>query len=88
MSALLQEIDEMDISQKVQVMDYLWSSLESSSGAYTPPEWHGQELARRVGTTKSYISKVENGVVTPSVGLFYRFINAIGMRVEVVNPLC
>ena len=47
MSALLQEIDEMDISQKVQVMDYLWSSLESSSGAYTPPEWHGQELARR-----------------------------------------
>jgi hypothetical protein len=47
MSALLQEIDEMDISQKVQVMDSLWSSLESSSGAYTPPEWHGQELARR-----------------------------------------
>jgi len=47
-----------------------------------------QELARRVGTTKSYISKVENGVITPSVGLFYRFINAIGMRVEVVNPLC
>ena len=47
MSALLQEIDEMDISQKVQVMGYLWSSLESSSGAYTPPEWHGQELARR-----------------------------------------
>ena len=47
MSALPQEIDEMDISQKVQVMDYLWSSLESSLGAYTPPEWHGQELARR-----------------------------------------
>ncbi len=47
MSALMQKIDEMDVSQKVQVMDYLWSSLEAASSAYAPPEWHGQELARR-----------------------------------------
>jgi DNA-binding XRE family transcriptional regulator len=46
-----------------------------------------EELARRTNTTKSYISKVENGVVTPSVGLFYRLINALGLRVEVVKPL-
>ena len=46
-----------------------------------------EELARRTNTTKSYISKVENGVVTPSVGLFYRIINALGLRVEVVKPL-
>lgn len=47
MLAEIQEIDEMDVSQKVQLMDYLWSSLESASGAYAPPEWHGRELARR-----------------------------------------
>ena len=46
-----------------------------------------EELARRTNTTKSYISKVENGVVTPSVGIFYRLINALGLRVEVVKPL-
>ncbi len=46
-----------------------------------------QEIARRTNTTKSYISKVENGIITPSVGFFYRFINAIGMRVEVVKPI-
>ena len=46
-----------------------------------------EELARRTNTTNSYISKVENGVVTPSVGLFYRLINALGLRVEVVKPL-
>ncbi|MBR4390083.1 MAG: helix-turn-helix transcriptional regulator [Prevotella sp.] len=45
------------------------------------------ELARRTNTSKSYISKVENGVVTPSVGVFYRLINALGLRVEVVKPL-
>ena len=47
MSAVMQKIDEMDVSQKVQVMDYLWSSLESASGEYAPPAWHGHELARR-----------------------------------------
>ena len=38
-------------------------------------------------STKSYISKVENGVIVPSVGAFYRIINALGMRVEVVKPI-
>jgi DNA-binding XRE family transcriptional regulator len=46
-----------------------------------------EELARRTNTPKSYISKVENGVVTPSVGVFYRFINALGLSVEIVKPL-
>ena len=45
------------------------------------------ELARRINSTKSYISKVENGVNVPSVGAFYRIINALGMRVEVVKPI-
>ncbi len=45
------------------------------------------ELARRTNTTKSYISKIENGVITPSVGAFYRIIGALGMRVEVVKPV-
>lgn len=45
------------------------------------------ELAKRINSTKSYISKVENGVITPSAGTFYRIINALGMRVEVVKPI-
>ena len=45
------------------------------------------ELARRTNTTKSYISKVENGIITPSVGMFYRIIAALGLRVEVVKPI-
>ncbi len=46
-----------------------------------------KELAERTQTTKSYISKIENGVIIPSVGVFYRIIAALGMRVEVVKPI-
>jgi transcriptional regulator with XRE-family HTH domain len=45
------------------------------------------ELAERINSTKSYISKLEKGHVTPSAGLFFSIINALGMRVEIVKPL-
>jgi DNA-binding XRE family transcriptional regulator len=45
------------------------------------------ELANRIGAEKSYISKIENGVVEPSVGTFYRIISALGLRVEIVKPI-
>ena len=44
------------------------------------------ELARRTQTTKSYISRIENGVIVPSVAVFYRMISALGMTVEIVKP--
>lgn len=45
------------------------------------------ELARRINSTKSYISRVENGLINPSAGMFYRIISALGMRVEIVQPI-
>ena len=44
------------------------------------------ELARRTQTTKSYISRIENGVFVPSVAVFYRMNSALGMTVEIVKP--
>ena len=44
------------------------------------------ELARRTGTTKSYVSRVENGIITPSVCMFYRMVNALGFRIDIVRP--
>lgn len=46
------------------------------------------ELARRIGSNKSYISKIENGYVEPSAGLFLRIISALGLRFEVSRPVC
>ena len=45
------------------------------------------ELAKRINSTKSYISNVENGIIVPSVCAFYRIINALGMIVELVNTI-
>ena len=44
------------------------------------------ELARRTNTSKSYISRIENGVIIPSVAVFYRLVAALGMSVEIVKP--
>lgn len=45
------------------------------------------ELAKRINATKSYISRIENGTISPSVGTFYRIMNALGLRVEIVKPI-
>ena len=44
-------------------------------------------LAKRVGTDKSYISKVEKGVIEPGASMFYRIIEALGMKIEIVKPI-
>ena len=46
------------------------------------------ELAAKLHVTKSYISRIENGLINPSVTVFYRIIDALGMRVEIVKPIC
>lgn len=44
-----------------------------------------QELAERVGAKKSYISRIENGHVEPSAGLFLNILNALGLAI--VQPV-
>jgi len=46
-----------------------------------------KELAERIGASKSYISRVENGTIEPSVGTFYRIINALGLNIEITKPI-
>jgi DNA-binding XRE family transcriptional regulator len=45
------------------------------------------ELAEKINSSKSYISKLEKGHINPSTGLFFTIINALGMRVEIVKPI-
>lgn len=45
------------------------------------------ELAKRINVTKSYISRVKKGLITPSVATLYQIMNALGMRIEVVKPI-
>ena len=45
------------------------------------------ELAKRTQTTKSYISRIENGLIIPSVAVFYRMVTALGMSVQIVKSI-
>ena len=45
------------------------------------------QLAENVGTDKSYISRIEKGAIEPGVGLFFRIIDALGLKVEIVKPM-
>lgn len=45
------------------------------------------ELAERVGTNKTYISKIENGIIEPGISTFCRIIEALGLKFEIVRPI-
>lgn len=45
------------------------------------------ELAKRINSTKSYISRIENGNIIPSASVFFRIISALGLRLEIVRPM-
>ena len=45
------------------------------------------ELAEKVGTNKSYISRIEKGAIEPGVGLFFRIVDALGLKMEIVKPM-
>lgn len=46
------------------------------------------DLARRAGTTQTYISRIERGAVSPSLTTLERLLHAMGRRLRVsVEPL-
>jgi DNA-binding XRE family transcriptional regulator len=44
------------------------------------------ELAKRIGSTKSHISRIENGKTDPKLNTFFGIIRALGLTVE-LNPI-
>ena len=45
------------------------------------------ELAKLLGTDKSYISRIEKGTTVPSVATFYRIAAALGRSVELIPAM-
>ena len=46
-----------------------------------------QDARKEAKMTQSELAERTQTVITPSVGVFYRIIAALGMRVEVVKPV-
>ena len=44
------------------------------------------ELAEKLGSNKSYISRIETGKTEPKISTFYRIASALGFAVE-LNPV-
>lgn len=42
---------------------------------------------KRIGANKSYISRIENGLIDPTISTIYSIINALGLRIEIVKPI-
>lgn len=40
------------------------------------------QLAKKIGADKSYISRIERGIIVPSVATLYRIVAAMGLRIE------
>lgn len=45
------------------------------------------ELARRIGSDRSYISRVESGQTEPKISTFYRIMNALNCNIEYTMSL-
>lgn len=66
---------------------YAWYMAQIIYEARKKEKVTQQELASRIGLNKSYISKIENGTIEPGVGTFYRIIDALGLRLDIVKPV-
>lgn len=42
------DIDRMDVAQRLELIGLLWDSIPDSPGALPVPEWHREELERRL----------------------------------------
>ena len=58
-----------------RLMFIVWDRLFMMQGS--KKKMTQTELAQKIGTNKSYISKIENGTIEPGVGVFLRILEAM-----------
>ena len=46
-------LQDMSLSDKLQVMETLWADLSKQKSGYTPPDWHGEILEERKKRVKN-----------------------------------
>lgn len=47
-SAAIPNIDELDVTARVELLGRVWDSLIESTGLPPLPAWHAREVARRI----------------------------------------
>lgn len=67
-----------DFGEAIAKVDIAFTLAEARRGSGVTQK----ELASRVGTTQSYIAKLERGDANPSIGRIGRLVAALGMRLS------
>ena len=79
-------IGAVGTQQRAKAMEEAWEEYNAQIllDARKAARLTQEEVARRTGTSKGYISRVERGLTIPTVATLYRLVGAMGMKIEIV----
>lgn len=85
---LAKEFGEIGTQLREEAISHAWEEYNAQVllDARKKAKLTQEELARRIGADKGYISRIERGLTVPTVSTLYRIAAAMGLTVE-LRPL-
>lgn len=83
---LEQEFGPIDSDSRKSAIEHAWEEynaqilLDARKNACLTQD----EVAKRIGASKGYISKLERGLIIPTVATLYKLVAAMGLRIVFV----
>ena len=81
---LAEQFGEEGSTQRAKVIEEAWEDYNANIilHARKNARLSQAQLAERIGANKGYISRVERGLIVPSIASFYKIAAAMGLSVE------
>jgi len=81
---LAQEFGEIGSATRNKAIEEAWEDYNAQilHDARKNARLSQAELAQRIGADKGYISRIERGLIVPSIATFYKIAAAMGLSVE------
>ncbi len=83
---LAQEFGEIGSAKREKALADAWEDYNAQvlHDARKNARLSQAELAKRIGADKGYISRIERGLIVPSIATFYKIAAAMGLSVELI----
>jgi ribosome-binding protein aMBF1 (putative translation factor) len=81
---LTEEFGEIGSATREKAIEEAWEDYNAQilHDARKNARLSQAQLAERIGADKGYISRVERGLIVPSIAMFYKIAAAMGLSVE------
>jgi len=81
---LAEEFGEIGSATREKAIEEAWEDYNAQilHDARKNARLSQSQLAERIGANKGYISRVERGLIVPSIATFYKLAAAMGLSVE------